>query len=315
MNEQLGLATQGQAAAKRAEAARKLHSLVDEIRFLHCADGLPKATLRKVAASCRDLWQRRSQALEYTVGSETQPAAEKEQVKADLRDVGVIWAGLCVRLGLGDSLDAARREALEVLAETEKLFGSSPVLFQERRTIAASMGQKEADTVPRKAEANVPQTAWEYDALGRSFLQAGDLERAAVEFEHALDLEPQGFWPNFHEGLCAYRLKHFEEALSAFRTCVALRSETAWCYYNRALVYEALGRRDRALKDYGKALHHDPKLAAASLNRGLLHFREKRYAAALDDLRDAQQNGADKAVVQHHWNQVVKAQKLDKRER
>src|SRR5262249_50563481 len=60
---------------------------------------------------------------------------------------------------------------------------------------------------------------------------------------------------------------------------------------------DALGRTEQALQDYDQALRLDPTLAIAALNRGMLHYRAKRYATAIADLQHAAELGADPAVV------------------
>jgi tetratricopeptide (TPR) repeat protein len=69
------------------------------------------------------------------------------------------------------------------------------------------------------------------------------------------------------------------------------------------LAEEALGQSSRALRDYDQALRLDPRLGAAFLNRGILHYRERRYAQALADLQRALETGAAPAVVS--YNQVL----------
>src|SRR5207244_12129283 len=102
------------------------------------------------------------------------------------------------------------------------------------------------------------------------------------------------------QGICAYRLERYEDAVLAFTACAALAPEVAGCLYNRALAYQALGRSDRALHDYDAALQLDPQLGVAALNRGILHGREKRYAEACADLARALQSGVALATVHPH---------------
>jgi tetratricopeptide (TPR) repeat protein len=89
---------------------------------------------------------------------------------------------------------------------------------------------------------------------------------------------------SFYEGLCEYRLGRFDGAVNAFRVCIALSPETAECYYNRALAFQALGQLDRALTDYNRALSLHPRLTDAALNRGILHYRQGKHADAIADL-------------------------------
>jgi tetratricopeptide (TPR) repeat protein len=44
----------------------------------------------------------------------------------------------------------------------------------------------------------------------------------------------------------------------------------------------------------------DPRFAAAALNRGIVHFREKRYGEAIVDFEHALRDGANPAAV--HYN-------------
>jgi tetratricopeptide (TPR) repeat protein len=203
----------------------------------------------------------------------------------------------------------ARREALEVLGQAERLFGASSVLDCERRAHAAALGLSGAEEKPQRA----PRKAWEHFAVGRAHFQNGNLEEAAAHFDQALVLGPQDFWPNFFKGKCAYqraqtasvsaRKAHYEDSVLAFTACVVLAPEKAWCYYNRGLAYEGLGNPERALDDYGHALRLDRTLALAAVNRGMLHYRARRYGEAFDDLNLALVNGADPALV--HYDQAL----------
>ena len=124
-------------------------------------------------------------------------------------------------------------------------------------------------------------------------ISAGRFREAGVEFRHVLDERPQDFWPNFYQGICAYRQGQFHDSLAAFRTCIALSPGSAECYYNRALAAAAMGRIDDAVRDYGRALELDPALWSASLNRGILAFKNGRNDEAIADFRQALLNASD----------------------
>src|SRR5262249_22996275 len=64
--------------------------------------------------------------------------------------------------------------------------------------------------------------------------------------------------------------------------------------------HAARGETKKALLDYDRALQFDPTLTAAAMNRGILHYNEKRYPAAIADLQRALEMGADAASV--HYN-------------
>jgi serine/threonine protein kinase/Flp pilus assembly protein TadD len=282
--------------AERAQAAGELHRLVDRIRALSGSDPLPPAQARTAADQCRTFWERRDQIAEL-LGA--QPSADPEQqTRDDMLDLAILSTDLRVNLAPPGEVPAAHREALEVLAQAEALFGPSRIVCEERREHASALGLTQlAEEAARQGVTLPPRTAWEHYALGRSLLRAGDPAAAASWFDRAVELEPQGVWPNFYKGTCAYRLGRYPDAVSAFTACVALAPRSAWCYYNRGLAYTGLGRPDDALRDYDRALQLDPALAAAALNRGMLHYQARRYPEALADLESALKAGGPPAVV------------------
>jgi serine/threonine protein kinase/tetratricopeptide (TPR) repeat protein len=284
--------------AERGQAADALHLLCERIRPLYGADFLPAEQARAAAAHCRNVWQQRA-LISARLGSRPAPAVD-QQLQADLLELAIVWAHLHVRLAAPTAARAAHQEALEALAEAEALFGPSCVLYQERRTLALALGLADmADAASRRGAALPPRSAWEHYALGRAYLQVGDLRRATELIERSLELQPQATWPNFYKGLCAYRLGQYEDALLAFTACAVLVPHSAACFYNRGRAFAELGRLDRALHDYDHALQLDPTLAAAALSRAEVYRRQQRYDQALADLQRARRDGIDEAVVSY----------------
>jgi tetratricopeptide (TPR) repeat protein len=285
LDRQLHLAEEKRDAAHRVAAAHELNQLANQVRFLYGADHIAPAALHRLEGSCRAFWDRRVRILERLrrAGS-----AELEPiVRDDLLDLAIFWADLQVRLAPPGGQGESRPKALAILAEAKVLFGPSPVLDAECQIHGG----------PAPPAAPAPFTAWEHYALGRALLRAGDLERAVGEVERAVRLEPQGLWPNFYQGLFAYRQDRFADAVTAYSVCIGAAPEAAGCFYNRALAYDSLGRPEAALHDYDQALRLDPTLAVAALNRGMLHYRAQRYDAALTDLKQARELGADPVAV------------------
>jgi len=275
------------ARARRDGAAARLHGLADLVRFRYGIDPPPAAEARSFVDRGRAIWRARD-ALARPTGGRREPAAERA-IRADLLDFALVWADLRVRSAAPGEADAARAEALRVLAEAEDRLGPNPALDRDRRKLAGTPAP-DPDVGP------VARTAWEHYDLGRSHLRCGELAAAADQFRLGLDQRPQDFWLNFYQALCDYKLGRFAEAVQAFRVCIALSPRTAECYYNRALALAALGSTDEALRDYTRALREDPGLAEALLNRGILHYRARRLAAASADFRRALAGTPDPAL-------------------
>jgi serine/threonine protein kinase len=254
-------ADEGRAAADRAALAADLHRLADRARFLYGADRPPTAGLAEFTAGCRTFWNDRARVVER-LGPNLYPT-----VRADLIDLAICWANV---MTIGPSPSAseddlagarARMEssALNILLQAQALVGPSSVLDFERQLHGAP--------VENRAPAPPAQTAWEHYALGRAYLRAGDLTHAAAETDEAVRLDPSGLWPNFYQGVCAYRRGRFADSAAAFGVCIGAAPDAAGCYVNRALALAALGRTDEALRDYDRALHLDPGISTAALER------------------------------------------------
>ena len=311
--------------AQRAQAARELHRLVDRFRLLYGVDFLPPPVVAEIEDSCREFWSKRFVIMDQLArepdevhgpGSPTGiPQAETEiarsarsfgteleqSVQTDLLDLAILHTSLVVRRASEDQSRAVRKRALRVLHQAEQLCGASAVLCYERQRHAEALGLKDmAREAARRRSELSPHTAWEHYALGRALLESQKLEEADSLLQKAVDLEPKGLWPRFYQGICAFRLGRYEDAVLAFTTCAALAPDVAGCLYNRALAYQGWNRLDRALHDYDAALRLDPNLGVAALNRGILHCQEKRYPQACADFERALKSGADPAAVHYH---------------
>jgi serine/threonine protein kinase/Tfp pilus assembly protein PilF len=237
---------------QRNEKAAELHRLADLIRFRYGLAPKPSDEATALLRRGRGIWDARALLVEPRAAHPGDGEIDRT-IRTDLLDFVTVWADLRVRLAPEAEADNARREALTWLDEAITILGPGPAVVRLRTALAQALGM----AVPADGPVSEPESAWEHCDLGRSYLRSGDLVRAAAEFQTALEIRPQDFWPNFYQGLCVYQLGRFEDAIDAFRVCIALAPETAECYYNRALAYEAAGDKARALRDYTRALDLD----------------------------------------------------------
>jgi tetratricopeptide (TPR) repeat protein len=260
------------ARVQKGQLADDIHELADRLRLLYGTDLGATERLRSLEVRLRTTWEARERILEHL--NEALEPEIAQRLRIDLLDLGILGTELHVRLASGGEA-VARRDALRTLDEAERLFGASPVLARERRCHAEALGLTDLARVAARFQAQlVPRTAWEHYALGRSFLAAGALKAAAVELDWATDLQPQDLWSQFSRGVCAYRRRQYDTALSAFEVCVALSPTTAQCYYNRGLAHEARGHTELARRDYDHALQLAPTMAPV-LNHGIRDDRTR----------------------------------------
>jgi serine/threonine protein kinase/tetratricopeptide (TPR) repeat protein len=290
--------------AEKGRLAQELHALAERVRVLYGVEALPAAQLRPLQESCRVFWQKRRQVKQWLAATPVPGAAE------DLIDLVLFSTEVQLRTAPAGQEARARQELLAELEEAEELFGHSAVLEAERQRHRRALGLPTADR-----PAIAPRTEWEQFTLGRLALQAGELAQADTHLRQAVARLPNGFWPNYYYGLCAYRHGRPIEAIDAFSVCVGAAAPLAAVHYNRALAYAKLELREPALRDCDRALELDPTLACAALHRGMLHYEAKRHEAAEADLRRALQVGADAVTVHFDLALVYHAWKKDDRAR
>jgi serine/threonine protein kinase len=266
--------------ARRAGAAQSLHRVAEEIRFRYAAKDLSPPLQRSIRDKCEAAWAKRKQILSKSRAKLT--AETERQVRTDLLDVALIGTDMRVRLASDRRRDRVRREVLDVLDEAEKLCGRSPALERERLAHAEALGNA---ALAGHVESSRPRTAWDYCLLGRALLQSGQWARAAPALDRAVDLEPEGFWPNYYQGTCAFRRGNWMEAANAFRVCLALQPHSTVCFYNRAQCYVRLKQADEALRDLRHAVKARMDLvgvepAAGYCQMAVLHQERGERAAA-----------------------------------
>ncbi|MFO0949822.1 MAG: tetratricopeptide repeat protein [Isosphaeraceae bacterium] len=271
--------------ALRSRRAQIAHEVAERVRFQFGAATTVTGEMRELAPRLRKLWQERGIFAPAADGGDRLSSDLERRLDADRLELAVSLADLLVRLAPAVGLEAARREAYEVLGEAEREFGASPALARDRQALAGALGlPPPAAGGPAVPAAN---SAGEHYELGRSYLRSNQVREAEAEFARALVLRPQDFWPNFYQGMCAYRQLRDADALAAFRVCVTLAPDKPECRVNRALVYERLGRNAEARADYDWAVDHDLALAEARLCRGRLKYRLGQPREAAEDFRQA----------------------------
>ncbi len=285
--------------ARWGRQADALHDLADHVRFRYGIEPPTAGEAKALLAKIRVIWDARDRLLAPKTGQ--LDSHRQQQIRTDLLELVTVWADLRTRLAAPAEAQAARDEAWQVLEEASDRCGPSLTIARLRRA-GKEVRHRDGSAI-RPALDPVPLSAADHYDLGRSLLREEKFPAAAEEFRRTLEDRPLDFWPNFYQGLCAYKLGKFQDAYSAFGICAALAPGSAECFFNRARAAEAMGRVDQALRDYHWALDRDPNLTSALLNRGILASRAGRHAEAVADFQRALETSSDpRTLGRIHYN-------------
>jgi serine/threonine protein kinase/Tfp pilus assembly protein PilF len=283
--------------ARRGHEAADLHRLADLLRFQYGLT-LPAASdADALLGRIRAIWDRRGLLIAHGAG--TLEAQLEQQIRGDLLELVAFWAELRTDRVAPEDARQVREDALALVDEARAACGPSFTIDHLRRSLARSLGRLDASSEPEP----LARTARDHYELGRFFLRREDFSAAAREFQHTRDERPQDFWPNFYQGVCAYRLRRLPDALAAFSISIALYPERADCYYNRGLAYEASAELERAFRDYSRAIERDPGLVSARINRGILSYKAGRHGDSIADFERALRISSDRQTLGSiHYN-------------
>ena len=98
------------------------------------------------------------------------------------------------------------------------------------------------------------------------------------------------------EGFRHLKGKQYPEALEDFNHAVALAPDNAKTYFNRSLVYDAMGRSRERFDDLKRAIVLDPKNGLVQHNIGCFYANAGEFDQALVHLMAADRLGAPEAA-------------------
>ncbi|MGC9357240.1 MAG: tetratricopeptide repeat protein [Anaerolineae bacterium] len=116
---------------------------------------------------------------------------------------------------------------------------------------------------------------------GRTYAEQGELDKAIVEFEKAIALDPNN--ATLHNDLAAayYQQGRIDEAVATWEQALEIDSELADTHYNLGLVYAGQGKLDEAITKWEETLQIDPNYANAHKNLGIAYTEQGRLEEAV----------------------------------
>ncbi len=114
----------------------------------------------------------------------------------------------------------------------------------------------------------------------------------------------------FSKGYEAGSLKLYDKAIEYFTKAIHINPKSAAAYYGRGFAYGEKELYDEEIKDYTKAIQVNPKLADAYLGRGLAYGKKGLYDEEIEDYTKAIQINPKLAVAYYNRGNAYVKKKL-----
>jgi len=125
-----------------------------------------------------------------------------------------------------------------------------------------------------------PNAALAYGLRGEAYKDKGDLDRAIVDFNSAITIDPESFNIYVNRGIAHRENGELDLALADFNKAIEINGQFAEPFINRCVVYEDKGQYDLAIADCASAITLSPNEAVAYNDRGVA-WAIADYRAAL----------------------------------
>jgi tetratricopeptide (TPR) repeat protein len=188
---------------------------------------------------------------------------------------------------------------------------------------------------------NLParERAFLHNERGIALRRKGEIDRAILEYDEALRLNPQYAIAYNNRGYAFERKGQFEKALADYNLSIQLKPASGRAYANRAGIFKArkdwgsaysdltralslghqnttvyfergfallqMGRNDLAIGDFNEALRLSPENASVLLNRGVARHRLNDLAGAATDFREALRLSPGYALAQANLDAIT----------
>jgi Tfp pilus assembly protein PilF len=165
-----------------------------------------------------------------------------------------------------------------------------------------------ASSQSKKAQDNERDPEYQYQKAEVS-MKYGLMDEAIKYLNKALSLDPTYYRAFYLLGVVYYENQRFEEASSAFQSCLEVKPDYSDAHSGLASVYEEMGFLEKAEEEFKKAYaidsNHDACLKLAEI-----YFKQDKMNLALDYTQEAIQKN-DQSADAYNLEGVILNQKGD----
>ncbi len=176
--------------------------------------------------------------------------------------------------------------------------------FFSTQTNKASSSSSAANPAPTSGAAPyvTPSNldAPQYFAISQAYINRGDLDRALVEINKALEISP-AYGQAYVLRAGIYHLKNqHDKVIADCGKAIELKVDNEFPYVVRGSSYNVIGKHELAFADFSKAIQINPQSGLAYIGRGTYHANKKMYERAISDYTQGMKLGSVDA--QNYYN-------------
>ena len=119
------------------------------------------------------------------------------------------------------------------------------------------------------------------DNLGKVLLQKGQTDEAIAQFQHALTIQPHNAVAHFNLGIALLQKGKVDDAIVHYQEAVAIQPDFVEAHYNLGNALLQKGQTDGAILQYQTAIGIEPGYFDAHNNLGTALFKEGKVAEAI----------------------------------
>ena len=149
-------------------------------------------------------------------------------------------------------------------------------------------------------EEEILAAAEQFYSAGRSYLGAGDYEKALPYFAEAIKINPNSADAYFQIGYCLAKLGRYPEAVEPYKESIRIKPDDIDTLNNLCVAYGILGRYQEATDACKQAIRIKADLPEAYNNLGWVYHKLGRYPEAIESCRQAVRLKPDFSLA--HYN-------------
>lgn len=155
-----------------------------------------------------------------------------------------------------------------------------------------------------------PKDASIHSNLGAVYSKQGLIDKAFIEYKEAIQLDRNYAQPHNNLGNIYYNQGYLDKARSEYEEALRIKPNYSHAHNGLGSIYDSTGEHDKAMEEFQKSLYYDSRYILARNNLGVNYARRGQIYEAVAEFKKAL--AIDSNQPQGHYNLGLAYEKLGK---